>query len=428
MRDLNLARISFEANELPLQRPSSFAANRDVMVVMPTMKAYYHDNVNWIELPQLFGVQGPAGATGPQGIKGEKGDPGPQGPQGIPGPAGTGSVAGNVRWVTNEQELRIAFADSNIRSIHLANNITLTQTINIPLSYNKILELEGHGFSITSPVTIFSRKYASLAAANAGIDMQFRIRNVEFISTSNRTADGIDLEANYGARIEGCRFSNFRSAFKGGWTMGTVIDQCYFWENNVSVDLDYARFTGGSNSASQSNHSVVRDCKFRHSAGQFGAIRAIAVSGLVVDHCIFEGVENGPQYEVFFDDNGSTVVKEFSVKGCHIEQKTSVAAFYVRLNDGYANIDTVFSQYDTTLIAFNSGAHAKMIVSNVPYLTAGTKFNNMNTAGRWKFVNPPATFIATDATKWVSAIPSFLAIEGWDTNGQRAYQQNITVR
>jgi hypothetical protein len=442
-KDLNLARITFESTELPLQKPSGFVSNRDVIIVVPTMKSYYHNGTSWEEISGIFGVPGPTGSTGPMGLQGPKGDPGdpgiqglkgdtgekgdkgdtgaqgPQGPQGIPGTGtgGTGNV-GNTRWVTNEAEFRAAFADANIRSIHLANNITLTQPVTINPNYTKMLELEGHGFSITSATTIFSRKYASLTAANSGIDMQFRIRNVEFISTSNRGADCIDLEANYGARIEGCRFSNFRSAFKGGWTMGTIIDQCYFWENNISIELDYARFTGGSNSASQSNHSIIRDCKFRHSAGQFGAIKATAVSGLVIDHCIFEGVQAGPQYEIYFDDNSSTVVKEFTVKGCHIEQVPSVAAVHVRLKDGYANIDTVFSQYDCTLISFDSAAYAKMIVHNVPFLTTNTKFNNINGAGRWFWVNPPATFNPEDATKWITTPPVNQGVMSWNTNGQ----------
>ena len=453
MIDVNLARITFECSEeLPLQKPTGFISKRDVMVVVPTMKAYYYD-VTWIEIPGLFGVPGPVGATGPMGIRGEKGDkgdpgangmnglpgakgdkgdkgdPGPQGPQGIPGTSGTGGAnVGNVRWITNEADLRAAIANTSIRSIHLANNITLTQPLVLAANYSKILEIEGHGFSITSPVAVFTRSYNSLSEANAGIDLQLRVRNVDFISTSNRTQHCFDIQAMYGAKIEGCRFSNFSSAFKGGWTMGTIIEQCYFWENNISVELDYARFTGGSNSASQCNHSTIKDCKFRHSAGQFGAIKATAVSGLVIDHCIFEGVQNGPQYEVYFDDNSSNVVKEVTIKNCHVEQQASIAAFYIRLKDGYAKVSAIYSQYDMNLLSFESSAYAKLIVTDVPYLTSGTKFTNINSAGRWKFVNPPATFSVTDTTRWNGPLPTYLAIEGWDPNGQKAYTQGITIK
>ncbi len=339
---------------------------------------------------------------------------------------GGGSNVGFVRWVSNATELNSAWAgiaNGSVRSIHLASDITLTQTLVIPAGYNRIIELNGHGAKLIVPAntTGIKRAYNSLTEANAGIDTQLRITDVIFEST-NRTAVAIDAQATYGSRIQGCRFYNFGTAIKAGWMMGTIVDQCYFWENNISVDLDYARFTGGSNSASQSNHSVVRDCKFRHSAGQFGAIRAIAVSGLVLEHNIFEGVQAGPQYEVFFDDNSSNVVKEVTIRGCHVEQQPSEAAFHIRLKDGYANIDTVYSQYDCNLIQFDSAAYAKLIVKNIPYLTTNTTFNNVNPAGRVFFEHMPATFDPAVTTKWKNGVPPVnIGLFGWNTNGQSPF-------
>ena len=360
-------------------------------------------------------------------------------PRGADGASGSGSSGGInvgfVRWVTTAAELNSAWAGvvaGTVRSIHLAANITLTQTLVLPANYNKILEIEGHGAELTVPSSLANgaiyRAYASLSEANAGIDCQLRIRNVVFKS-SGRAVTAISMQANYGTKIEGCRFENFATAIKGGWTMGTIIDQCYFWENNISIDLDYARFTGGSNSASQSNHSTISNCKFRHFAGQFGAIKATAVSGLHIIHNIFEGVQAGPQYEVYFDDGGSNVVKEFTCYGNHVEQQPSVAAFYIRLKDGFAYCGGIYSQYDCTLIRFEGAGYGKCIVENIPYLTSGTKFENVLGAGRWEFINPPATFITTDATKWVgNAIPTNLAIKGWDTNGQKSYMQGVSIK
>lgn len=356
----------------------------------------------------------------------------PAGADGLPGTGSGGANVGSVRWVSNASELNSAWAgiaSGTVRSINLAADITMSQPLVIPAGYSRILEIHGHGNKLVVPanMTAISRQYASLQEANAGIDTQLRITDVIFEST-NRTAKAINVEATYGTRIQGCRFYNFDTAIKCSWMMGTVIDQCYFWENNISIDLDYARFAGGSNSASQSNHSIIRDCKFRHSTGQFGAVKSTAVSGLVVDHSIFEGIQDGPQYEIYFDDNGSTVVKEVTIKGCHIEQQPSVAGIYVKLNSGIANIDTIFSQYACNLVSFNSGAYGKMILSNVPYLVAGTKFKNVNAAGRWRLINPIAEFSVTDTARWDGAIPTYLAVEGWDPNGQKAYLQNVTVK
>lgn len=418
---------------LPTTAISNFVKDRDYLIV--GTKWYIYSTNAWLEInPPIQGLTGPVGPTGPMGLKGDKGDTGPQGPQGlqgpqgIPGTSGTGGAnIGFVRWVTNSSELNSAWAgiaSGTVRSIHLAADITLTQTLVIPSGYNRIIEIHGHGAKIIVPAdtTGIKRSYASLAEANAGIDTQLRITDVIFEST-NRTAVAIDVQATYGTRIQGCRFYNFESGIKAGWMMGTVIDQCYFWENNKSIDLIWANFTGGSNSASQSNHTVVRDCKFRHSAGQFGAIRAIAVSGLVVDHNIFEGVQNGPQYEVFFDDNSSPVVKEVTIRGCHIEQQPSVSGIYVRLKQGLAMIDTIFSQYDCNLIEFDSSAYAKMLVKNIPYLTSGTKFKNTNSAGRWYWENPPSNdnFNHEDPLRWNGTVPINMGIDGWNSNGQTPF-------
>lgn len=472
--NLDQARLWYR-DTLPAVRPTSFISKRDVMI-LDNGDSFVWDNA-WVSVTNPFegtdGVDGVDGATpvisignvatlpagefavasisgaindlklnlgipkgekGDTGVKGDAGNTGETGPQGPPGSGSGGSAnIGFVRWVTTATELNSAWAGvttGSVRSIHLAADITLTQTLTLPANYNRILEIDGHGAELTIPSTLtnggIKRSYTSLSEANAGIDCQLRIKNVIF-KGSGRAVPAIDVQATYGSKIEGCRFSNFSTAIKTGWMMGTIIDQCYFWENNISIDLDYARFAGGSNSASQSNHSSVTNCKFRHSAGQFGAVKITAVSGCLVSRNIMEGIQDGPQYEVFFDDAGSTVVKEFHCYGNHIEQKPSVAAVHVRLKDGNAYVGGIYSQYDCTLISFDSAGYAKMIAENIPYLTAGTKFTNLNGAGRWKFINMPATFLPSDTTKWVGTPPINTAVDGWKTNGQANYLKGISV-
>jgi len=416
--NLDQARL-FYRDTLPATKPDSLITNRDLLI-LDNGDSYVWQSTGWVKVTNpLKGAVGPAGPEGPQG---------PQGPAGSGG--GTGSIGG-IRYVTTWAELQAAWQSlGSVRSIHLAANITMQDTLTIPAAYNQILELDGHGFMLTIPTNVangFFRSYNSLSEANAGIDCQLRFKNVTFLG-SGRTSNAINVQATYGSSFEGCRFYNFATAIKCGWMMGTLVHQCYFWENNISIDFDYARFTGGSNSASQCNHSKVTECKFRHSAGQFAAIRAIAVSGLQILHNIFEGVQAGPQYEVFFDDNASNVVKEVLIYGNHVEQQPSIAAFHVRLKDGYAHVGGIYSQYDCTLISFDASAYGKMIVDTIPYLTSGTKFNNINTAGRWQFINPPATFLITDATRWVSVLPINMSINGYDTNGQKQYLQGVSVK
>ena len=271
---------------------------------------------------------------------------------------------GGVRWCTSWTELSAALLDNNIRSVHLAGNIQQTSKLSLPKNNTEIKEIDGHGFSWNVPGTIdtaISKTYASLSEANSGIDNQLRIRNVEFTGTG-RTTVMLFIQATYGTRIEGCRFYNFKVAYYGGWTMGTIIDQCYFWENDLSIYVDYARFTGGSNSTSQSNHFTIRDCKFRHSAGQFGAIRIEGASGVQVIHNIFEGV-GGNQYAVYFDDRSSTVVKDFICSYNHFEANVTTSFIYCRMREGIALFQGNYNQkIAPNFITFESSAWGRCCV------------------------------------------------------------------
>lgn len=412
----------WQGSSPPATPSTSFSRNRDIWNDTIAKTSHIWNGVNWRLSPIQFG-------------KGDQGDPGVPGADGVcpacPPSGGSGPNIGGVRWVTTWAELLSALNDNSVRSVNLAANITQTDIWRIPTNISTIKEINGHGFDWTIPNTLdtgITRNYSSLTNANTGIDMQLRIRDVSFKGNNNV---GMYIEANYGSEIKGCRFYDFNVAMDLRWCMGTIIDQCYFWENYIGINLDYARFTGGSNSASQSNHCIITNCKFRSSPGDFAPIKATAASGLIIYHNIFEGGNNlhqGSDYEVFFDDNNSNVVKEVNVYGNHVEQIPAISAFNIKLKDGNAYVGGIYSQYDCTLIRFESSAYAKMVVDNIPYLTSGTKFQNVNGAGRWKFINVPASFTITDATKWVGSIPTYPSIDSWKSSGQSNYIKGIEVQ
>lgn len=335
---------------------------------------------------------------------------------------------GGVVWVLTWNQFTSALMNPNIKSIHLAANLTATTKAYIPTNSTGIKEIDGHGFEINIPSSIdtgFVRRFNSLGEANYGIDQQLRFRNVVFKGANNM---GMYISSNYGMTIEECRFYNFSTALDLRWCMATVIDHCFFWENYIGINLDYDRFAGGSNSTSQSNHSVVQNCKFRNSAGDFANIKVHAASGVQILHNIFEGVQAGGDYDVYFDDNGSTVVKEVYIYGNHVEHQPAIAAFYIKLKDGFAHCGGIYSQYDCTLIKFESTGYAKCMVDNIPYLTSGTKFQNVSTAGRWWFTNMPSSFDPNIATYWLGTAPINSRYDGWNSNGQSPFVQFGTRR
>lgn len=330
---------------------------------------------------------------------------------------------GGVRWVVNWTEFIAALNDPNVRSINIANNLLATSKAYIPTNQNVIKEIEGHGFEITIPATIdtgFVRKYTTLTAANQGIDQKLRFRNVSFKGNNNMC---MYLSANYGAKFEGCIFYNFTTALDLRWCMDAIIDQCFFTENYIGVNLDYDRFTGGSNSTSCSNGSVVQNCKFRNSAGDFANIKIHAASDIKILYNIFEGAQAGGDYDIYFDDNGSTVVKGVYILGCHIEHIPAIASIYIKLKEGYAYCGVIYSVFDITLIKFESSAYAKCIVDQIPFLSGGTKFQSVSNT-RWIFSNMPGSFKPDTASVWVGGvIPTNSAYYGWNPVGQSPFIQ-----
>jgi hypothetical protein len=69
------------------------------------------------------------------------------------------------------------------------------------------------------------------------------------------------------------------------------------------------------------------------------------------------------------------------------------------------------------------------MVDNIPYLTSGTKFDNVNTNGRWWFTNMPTAFDPNIATYWLSGTaPTNSRYDGWNSNGQAPFLQLGTRR
>lgn len=395
--NLDQARFFFR-DTLPATKLTNFLANRDVLV-LDNGQSFIYTTI-WEE------VENPL--KGKDGVISEA------------------VLPPNLGFVSNWNELKAAWQlviNGTLRSISVFNNITILEPLVVPANYNKMLIIHGNGydFNVDSSIPcVFKREYSSLQDANSGIDCQLRIYNVEFISKgAPRLNNAIDVQATYGAEIKGCRFRNFATAIKCGWNMGTLIDHNYFWENNIGIDLDYARFTGGSNSASQCNHTVVSENKFRNSAGMFANIKATAVSGLKITHNIFEGVQAGGDYDIYFDDNNSNVVKEVYIYGNHCEHTPKIASNFVKLKEGIATVGLVYSQYDCTLVKFESSAYAKMKVENIPYLTPGTKFENVRGEGRWIFTDLPSSFTPTSTDRWVGTMPTNSKFEYNDANGQQ---------
>jgi hypothetical protein len=367
--------------------------------------------LGWYKAPIRFNAKD--GKDGQQGIQGV------QGQQGVPGVCPPCNGGTNVKgFVSNWTEFVQAYNDKSIRSITLTANITQTSKWRLDPNYSGITVVNGNGYEWIIPSNIDTaiiKTYPSLTAANQGIDNQLRFSNIIFKGNNNIC---MFIEATYGSKIEGCRFYQFKYAIDFRWCMGAIIEQCYFWENYVSIHLDYARFVGGSNSDSQSNHPFIAHNKFRSTVGGLADIELIAVSGAIEYHDIHEGDEFGGDYHVVFKDMNSNVVKDFTSESNHIENIARIASYDITMKEGIAVYNKSYSQKDN-IFRFTSTAYSKMIVSNIPWLTGGSKFENINSEGRWSFENLPSAFTPFSTSYWKGTMPINSRWNIWDANGQQ---------
>jgi len=414
-QELSQGRI-FTRSVMPTGTLPNFVANRDILIV--NGQQYYY-SAGWKPVTLI------------RGEKGDKGDPGATGANGQDGvcPSCPPTSGGSNSWeVTTWAGLIAALQNDNIRAVDLRADITVAGKWRVPANYNRIKVINGNGYKLTIPSTIDTfivRSYSSLSAANSGIDMQLRIYDLIFQGANNIA---IYMEANYGSRIQGCRFYDFKEAISMKWCMGTYIEQNYFWENYISIKLDYARFTGGGAQESQSNHPYLAHNKFRSSSGDYANIQLIAVSGAITYHNIHEGVDaGGADYFVDFNYGGSSTTKDFISESDHIEQSPGKAAYNIRMKEGFPQIKNQFPQKPGTYIRFDSdGAYAKVLVGPFAYVPTGLKFENVN-GGRWQFINMPAEFNPATTTNWTGTVPSW-SQNGYQTNGQTPFLQGFTIR
>lgn len=405
--------------------PTGFTAS-DFLFTKRDSITYQRVNGAWVKavvnLNAKNGKDGKDGAQGIQGIQGVKGA------DGVCPPCSTTTGTTNtgyVRWVTNWNDFLTAYNDINCRAIYLGNDIVQTSKWNLRKYDRNRFLLEGNGYRWTTAIdTAIVRRFAALNNdADQGIEANFVIRDVMFIG-DNKKNDLIYLSSTYGTTIEDCTFKSFKNCIGFYWSMLTIVRHNIFTENTTGIICDYDKFIGGSNYGSQSNHFTIEDNKFRNSTGDFSNIKVIAASGGRIIHNIFEGQQAGGDYDIYWDDNGSTVVKDLVIDQNHTEHIPAIASVYIRANDGVYNVGHIFTQYACTLIWFDATSYSKIKVENIPYLPTGTKFKG---SGRWWFIDMPGcTFDPTNATWWVAGFQppvNVIRQDGWDCNGQFPFIQ-----
>jgi hypothetical protein len=323
--------------------------------------------------------------------------------------------------VTTQAEFQQALNDAAslpISCIDIANDtIVLTSPLILPRTLNaasKRLIINGNGATIkphttlTTPIPALIMRQATsqTEALNIMQSHSFHFNDIMF-DGRGVAVSGIDLAATYGSSVVNC---SFRSSQYGLYLrfglMARVINCLSNAITNTPFVADMGNWTDANNVNSQSNHTRFEQCRVFNAQGAFAGFAIYAASGVVLDQCISEGAQ--PNYHVFFESRGSTVVKDFTMRNTHLESVATVAGIRLRLAGGYATISDVYSQFDMVLIdAEAATGYPHLYVKNVPWLTGGTQFKTTGTAVIWSFeeIYQPTQIFNT--TRWVGGVIPF---------------------
>ncbi len=114
------------------------------------------------------------------------------------------------------------------------------------------------------------------------------------------------------------------------------------------------------------------------------------VSGVEMYNNIIEG--SSPQYGVYFDCAGSTVVKDLTCSNTHVEAPCTTSVFYLRTSAGKYNITNIFNQYQhkNFITVDNIAGYPQIHVSGISY-NIPSFFKSSNASGliQWNFYNMP---------------------------------------
>ena len=428
--NLNQARLFFR-DTLPNQRPKGFEMDQDILTLDNGESYIWSEaKATWdrVVIPGSGGggggTVGPPGPQGPTGPTGATGPAGPTGPQGPPGPSGGGGGTtdfGRTRWVANEADLiaAVAAAGQNaVTNIILTRDIGLTQSINLPKTFpadtatvkrTKKLIIDLGGCRLFDATTaglryLIGRKPTDQnEALNIMQGFALHLRNGELWGNANAsTGTLLDLGATFNSIVEDVNVAMAQRGIHFKFCLMSTMRNCMALSINVTPFIvDNGDWSGAGLANAQSNHTLIEQCRVFNRDNAYSAFSVIGASGTIIRQCISEGL--APQYHVWWDSLGSTVVKDGKIEGLHIESASKVAGIKCKLASGYIYITDVYSQYDNVLIdAEATVGYPHVYVKRVPWFTPNSKLKTGSNAVGWNFEE--VYFDVLNAATWVGGV------------------------
>ena len=295
----------------------------------------------------------------------------------------------------------------------------------LPIFTGGIVHIYGPGavLKTDNAINIFDRTPTDNTNANAIINMRFKFEGIRFEGNNTTDQKGLYVNATYGSKLVDCTFANLDIGADMGFALHTVVENCLGSQNEtgfINLTNGVGKWTGASSTNSQSNKSVVHNCRDFAKAGADYSYRIHSSSGVKLQNITSEGanVVNA----VDFDYGGSTVVKDFKCHDLHCENNPTDAVYRIRSGGGIINIDGLYTATADYLVDFSTGLASTFNFRNMGFVDGFTYLvrTNPQNGSIVSFQDCGRNNELLDPTLWENGLPSAsvaVQIEGLEFRG-----------
>lgn len=301
--------------------------------------------------------------------------------------------------VKNEIELREAInahgqipaknnqnSEDIVSQINLTNNIGLTEKIDLPAStYQsyKGLNIDLCGCTIYDnssdglPYLIGRKPKDQNEALNIYQSWSLNLKNGKLLGKQKSgtilTDTLLDLGATFNSVVENVQIQNAKN--------GIVFRFCLMghlkniMSNGIANDAIYVGigdWLGAGKNSSQSNHTIVEQCRVFNWKNSNSAFKVESSSGVFIKNCISEGYS--PKYHIYWEDTiKTTTVLDRYIESFHVESPEG-GTIYMNIMGGYIDMKSVYTQYPLNIEMGALASPTEVNISRIMWWPTGSKF------------------------------------------------------
>lgn len=311
----------------------------------------------------------------------------------------------------------------------------VNSSVTLPIgSALKILSIDGYGATIktTNTIPIFYRMITNQTQYSSYVDFRVAVRGVHFLGNSQVGQEGIKMAATFGSVIEDCNFETLNIGLDLFGAIQTTIRNCRGTANTSDdfvLQSGNGVWTGGNLSNANCHCSVIQNCEVYGGANARSHYRILAANNVRLINCVSEG--NSPTNSVYFDDQGSTTCKQFTIQEFHNECSPSAGIFKLS-TIGSVAISSVYNNGSCSLMdTTGSGSSSAFHISDISYWSGFTlpTIYDLKSGPLYLFEN--ISFVDLLATnRWSDPLPSNLLVLDSITagGGAKIAAPNLTLQ